>query len=599
MDIQANIILEIENKAKNENKKKIFSLNNNFNVNTEKELFYFYEYESINICLESNDKDAYLKLYEIDEKVKKLKVGEIYQLSSINTTDKMLVPGNYVLKVKTINNSFQTYFTVRPSAMSWEGLTNMRVYLESILKGLSHDVYKNKNIVTNDSKNNDWGFLEFYKYIEENYKNLDSILLNIFRDPIREITKKYSERDYSNKVDLKSQRWLVNKGMSLNSNTYNPTKFYEKYTDFTKDNYENKWLKKILSDMFLEMKNIENYYYNLLCKVLREEQTLCEKRSFLEEKDKNRFTSELFSKGFMKDRIRDLKEINRTSLKIDKRKKNLNYYLSNITKLRDKLAYYINDTWLKEINGYKEIIKPSFKVMKDRRYAEVYNFYEVLFELYDKGNSISKFPYKNTPKLFEYYVFLTIKQIIEDFGFIWIKGWLMDKDETFNCFNELPKNTKITLEKDNYTVSIQYEKRIEKNPTDLNNYELISNAYHRLPDIIVSIFKDSIFLESFIVEVKCRKFSYIYNEYAQTDTIEQVRDYLTVNIYDKITKRVKRNCINRVIIVYPMQEVNSKIQHEFYDINFIGIKPSIDCKKSEGYMELKSQVNEIMSFYNL
>lgn len=599
MDIQANIILEIENKAKNENKKKTFSLNNNFNVNTEKELFYFYEYESINICLESNDKDAYLKLYEIDEEVKKLKVGEIYQLSSINTTDKMLVPGNYVLKVKTINNSFETYFTVRPSAMSWEGLTNMRVYLESILKGLSHDVYKNKNIVTNDSKNNDWGFLEFYKYIEENYKNLDSILLNIFRDPIREVTKKYSERDYSNKVDLKSQRWLVNKGMSLNSNTYNPTKFYEKHTDFTKDNYENKWLKKILSDMFLEMKNIENYYYNLLCKVLREEQTLCEKRSFLEEKDKNRFKSELFSKGFMKDRIRDLKEIDRTLLKIDKRKKNLNYYLSNITKLRDKLAYYINDTWLKEINGYKEIIKPSFKVMKDRRYSEVYHFYEALFELQDKGNSISKFPYKNTPKLFEYYVFLTIKQIIEDFGFRWMKGWLMDKDETFNCFNELPKNTKITLEKDNYTVSIQYEKRIEKNPTDLNNYELISNAYHRSPDIIVSIFKDSIFLESFIVEVKCRKFSYIYNEYAQTDTIEQVRDYLTVNIYDKITKRVKRNCINRVIIVYPMQEVNSKIQHEFYDINFIGIKPSIDCKKSQGYMELKNQVNEIMSFYNL
>lgn len=599
MDIQANIILEIENKAKNENKKKIFSLNNNFNVNTEKELFYFYEYESINICLESNDKDAYLKLYEIDEEVKKLKVGEIYQLSSINTTDKMLVPGNYVLKVKTINNSFETYFTVRPSAMSWEGLTNMRVYLESILKGLSHDVYKNKNIVTNDSKNNDWGFLEFYKYIEENYKNLDSILLNIFRDPIREVTKKYSERDYSNKVDLKSQRWLVNKGMSLNSNTYNPTKFYEKHTDFTKDNYENKWLKKILSDMFLEMKNIENYYYNLLCKVLREEQTLCEKRSFLEEKDKNRFKSELFSKGFMKDRIRDLKEIDRTLLKIDKRKKNLNYYLSNITKLRDKLAYYINDTWLKEINGYKEIIKPSFKVMKDRRYSEVYHFYEALFELQDKGNSISKFPYKNTPKLFEYYVFLTIKQIIEDFGFRWMKGWLMDKDETFNCFNELPKNTKITLEKDNYTVSIQYEKRIEKNPTDLNNYELISNAYHRSPDIIVSIFKDSIFLESFIVEVKCRKFSYIYNEYAQTDTIEQVRDYLTVNIYDKITKRVKRNCINRVIIVYPMQDVNSKIQHEFYDINFIGIKPSIDCKKSQGYMELKNQVNEIMSFYNL
>ncbi|GAA0786365.1 DUF2357 domain-containing protein [Hathewaya limosa] len=599
MDIQANIILEIENKAKNENKKKIFSLNNNFNVNTEKELFYFYEYESINICLESNDKDAYLKLYEIDEEVKKLKVGEIYQLSSINTTDKMLVPGNYVLKVKTINNSFETYFTVRPSAMSWEGLTNMRVYLESILKGLSHDVYKNKNIVTNDSKNSDWGFLEFYKYIEENYKNLDSILLNIFRDPIREVTKKYSERDYSNKVDLKSQRWLVNKGMSLNSNTYNPTKFYEKHTDFTKDNYENKWLKKILSDMFLEMKNIENYYYNLLCKVLREEQTLCEKRSFLEEKDKNRFKSELFSKGFMKDRIRDLKEIDRTLLKIDKRKKNLNYYLSNITKLRDKLAYYINDTWLKEINGYKEIIKPSFKVMKDRRYSEVYHFYEALFELQDKGNSISKFPYKNTPKLFEYYVFLTIKQIIEDFGFRWMKGWLMDKDETFNCFNELPKNTKITLEKDNYTVSIQYEKRIEKNPTDLNNYELISNAYHRSPDIIVSIFKDSIFLESFIVEVKCRKFSYIYNEYAQTDTIEQVRDYLTVSIYDKITKRVKRNCINRVIIVYPMQDVNSKIQHEFYDINFIGIKPSIDCKKSQGYMELKNQVNEIMSFYNL
>ena len=48
-----------------------------------------------------------------------------------------------------------------------------------------------------------------------------------------------------------------------------------------------------------------------------------------------------------------------------------------------------------------------------------------------------------------------------------------------------------------------------------------------------------------------------------------------------------------------MQEVNLKIQHEFYDINFIGIKPSIDCKKSEGYMELKNQVNEIMSFYNL
>lgn len=599
MDIQANIILQIENKAKNENKKKIFVLNDDFNVNSEKELFYFYEYESINICLESNDKDAYLKLYDIDEKVKKLKVGEIYQLSSINTIDKMLVPGNYILKVKTINNSFQTYFTVRPSSMSWEGLTNMRIYLESILKGLSHDLYKNKNIVTNDSKNNEWGFLEFYKYIEENYKNLDRILLNILRDPIIEVTKKYSERDYSNKVDLKSQRWLVNKGMSLNSSTYNPTKFYEKHTDFTKCNYENKWLKKILTDIFLETKNIENYYYNLLGNVLREEQTLYEKRSFLEEKDKNRFTSKLFSKGFMKDQIRDLKEINRTLLKIDKRKKNLNYYLSNIIKLRDKLTYYINDTWLKEINGYKEIIRPSFKVMKDIRYAEVYNFYQALSELHKNKNNISKFPYKNTPKLFEYYVFLVVKQIIEDFGFVWMKGWLMDKNKTFNCFNELPKNTEIILEKDNYTVSIQYEKKIEKNPTNLNKYELISNAYHRSPDIIVSIFKDDIFLESFIVEVKCRKFSYIYNQYAQTDTIEQVRDYLTVNIYDKITKRVKRNCINRVIIVYPMQEVNSKIQHEFYDINFIGIKPSIDCKKSEGYRELKSQVDQIMCSYNL
>lgn len=574
--------------------------------NPPSKLFYFYEYQKVKLKFISDNKNDYIELesynnreldfYKNDYGTIKLTPEDELEISSGGDNEDMLVPGEYYIKVFKDDKAYESMYEVIPSNSDSSSIEYMRNYLEETLNSLSYNIYKERSI-KKDFSSSKMNF-DLQNYLDSECKLLFNYMNMIVHNPITDIQKKYKVKSYSRRPDSKSQRWAYSKGVRYNKEN-GENRFYEKHGYITYDVLENKNLKKILE-----------YIYDLIIDMnsdyIREISIIEKNIKILEEKYKNlQIRQDEISNtiGYSKMAYEiggELKFVE-NSIQSEEKKKNLiETYLYSVNKMKNQVGYYLNETWIKDIKsnfGQPILIKNIFR---NKNYIEIYELYNRLSIINENKYYKKEFAHRRTSNLFEIYVFLLIKEVFEELGFKWSKGWLKEVKNIESIINvNLDSGESITLEKGNIKVVMSYDKLIKRDidVKGSSKSQIISSfVNNRQPDILISIYKDSKFKKSIVIEAKYRRKNYIYNELNNTDVMYQVLAYRNFVYYDGDIKKVSMKHvkpIEKVFVMY-ISDDHSFVHDIYDDIEFIGISPTSKGIGSS-YEEVKNKISILLN----
>lgn len=626
MDIQINlkddnfIDLILKKYYLNNGKMILSTINNNrYNLKEYKdkflgdEVFVFNEYDIVELEFFSNNPqdelciECYCEENEENDDIKKLKSGEKAFISPGGDRDNMLVPGRYDVNLIRGNDAYYGFYFIKSSNTTWDSLIYMRNYIEDYVRGLSYDIYSRQNNKSNYISNVDQIFINKYIYLDKKKYVLMSSLDSIIKNPITNIKKTYSYTHRSKRPTNKSQRWINKKGYKFNQNIYQPEIFYEKKGIEYKNITENKFLKNIVQEIYniilklLDEFKIEYEYVN---KRINNYKVRTEKSRIRKQNaDREKYISKKTIYSIDGDLNISKNELDKWNLEL----KQIKEYIDNISKIKNSISFYLNESWLLNIENDLNYIAPS-KIIKNKYYNQVYEIYKYLSGCNKDGQNKVSFPYKKTSKLFEIYNFLLIKDIFEDMGFIWTEGWLKEKSNIVSFNGDLKSEDYIVLEYKNYKAKIVYDKIIERSKILTSNKSTKSqisakqNLKNIRPDIIIEFYKDDDFLEAIIVEVKYRKLKYIHNDVENTEVDEQLESYRELEYYDSNLKAIRSRMmpIAKVIAVYPDQKGAHKIVNSTYS-NVLFLPIMINKEDEDyihyGYENLKNEILEVIKPY--
>ena len=200
---------------------------------------------------------------------------------------------------------------------------------------------------------------------------------------------------------------------------------------------------------------------------------------------------------------------------------------------------------------------------------------------------------KKVTYLYEYFIYLAVIKVFRDSGFKLEK--CMFKDIIHGEFLEkIPKGCLAKFVKGKVEVRVWYEKELLSLPNESIEFSdgFYTHAPNKLPDIRVDYIYDNLVKKSVVVESKYRRYSYLWNEFYNTSTMIQIKNYKTTirHIYDK-NKRPK-DIVSKVVIVYPGEEgIPNVISKEFGDYIFLQLKPG-ENSDIYGIDELKKILEE-------
>lgn len=572
------------------------------------------EYCRIDISLYSDDDNAYLKVYSIDDIRGAEDIiipnNQKKTICNFENHKNKLVPGYYCYKLYLSDREINGIYFIKPSSVSWEGLINLREFLNSYLSGLAMNIYMYRK--TNKFKKNTSlppNIYIRYLYIQKNAEMLINNIKQIVNNPLTDLKKKYKESYYATNFDNKSQKWLVTKGILKNTNIYVPELVYSKHAMVDIDIPENRWVKKIIKSIIYFIFNIEN---KIQIQIKQKENNIEEKKKRVDELKKQfEFLKQSINAG--EGRKYEIKTDIRYTIEdikvVEKKHKLLHMKLLKIRKLKALLISFNKETWLEQICQEEQMVEPTIKLFKDYRYFMLYNFYrdiENLDMMESKFKDI-RFSYKDTPTLFEYYAVLLVIEILRDIGFDWIKGWLADSMFVVTHSVTLPTEEPFIFlsENKNIRIELYYEKEIrpDSEVMNANMSDFIRGSLrHYKPDILLATFDNSTneLLTSMIIEVKCYKSRYLVMEEKNIPSrvIEQVRDYSRIEYYDIKKQRKNRanEAIDKVVVVYPRQNFPEEYPYDDRDIKFIQIEANDkEVYKHYGYNELRNEIEEAIN----
>jgi len=575
----------------------------------------FFEYDKIVVKFESDDDNA---LLEIDSSISEepLQIRPSYDEEVILTEsgdhESMLTPGYYGIKVVTSSKTYDGLYLIKSKSVDWDGIIHLRRYLETVMSGLSQNLYIQRMVGQKNAYGDEnYSLSKMYSYIKNNIEIVINSIDSIIKNPLADMKKEYKEQYYSKKSDIKSQRWLCTKGLNKNKNIHLPDIVYEKRSFLNKDIAENCYIKQILQKILDYIISIESSYQiisNDLSKKIKMKYENYNSEKIILEKVK---ADRIVSSEYKYNKTKELEFLKNDIEKLVERSIFINETLLSLSKIKFILLQYINETWLNEIYNLHKKFKVSQKMLKDNRYNQIYDFYLNLFAIEQNEPKTRKpyFPSKNSPKLFEYYAVVLVLNVLIDSGFIWEKGWLADNiDEEF--FNgEIPTDKPfIFISSDSmYRIEVIYEKVVQSNTTvmDRNISDFVRmNATHYKPDIMISIFDNNTgeLLKTIVVEVKCCKSSNLQTKNGPSRAIEQVKNYYNFGYYDKDMlgrKKTKRAVVEEIIILYPKQEKIIQYQYDDLPLCFIQVEAteSNDITEHYGYAELKKELLSCLDYF--
>lgn len=558
------------------------------------------EFQKVSVTLESDHSQDYLEIetFDSDEK-KKVYAGQTITIINGNSED-MLVPGDYPIVVYTNEQKYEAMYRIAPHNLSWDAYFNLRSYIEEKVQGMSYNLLKNRSGALGDGFDHLPNDLRIFQYIQENSRYIKLQLQLIFQDPLYRLKKEYIERTGARKTDAKSQRWLATKGISRNSNTYMPIVVQERKAKLTFDTSENHWLKHMLSYARFSLRKIETKFYENIKIVEVQIQTIekeiknaeVNRQEILNQQYQNFKKLLLETNQLIKSKKAQLET---KEFKIKKLKEN--YEL--LKRLISTFALYEQEFWLQKLPKKISILKPTVRLLKDRRYSSLYRFYQALKDVQKKESSFQKqaFPYKHTALLFEQYSFFIVLDIITDLGFQQKEGLLVDALNNNELgLHELEEGQKVKFENSDVVIFVEYERKIF-NTSNPNESHFFSPGSSNHPDIFVTIYKKESMslLSGFALDAKYRGSMHLWNQNMVTDTISQLLDYKNISYYDAEKKSGLLPIAqeNDPIVLYPRQKgAKAKWRHH-YGIQFVQIEPSNPCDGEPfGYENLKGLVEE-------
>lgn len=593
-----------------------FTLNDFYKLFNNQSIFEFKEYDNVEIYFFTNNKDITIKVesyyqqnfykrnnrYDIEKNMIIIQSGESITLSPGGDSQDILVPGQYSIQICKKNEYFNGFFTIIPSTVDWETIVNIKYYLEKTVKGLSYNIYLEKK-VSRENSSNIYSNIELYRYLYGIQDKLLNALRCIINNPILDIKKEYIYRKYSKNPNSKSQRWLVKKGVKYSQNILMPDLFNEKYSYLTHENLENIILKKIIGYIQNILAEAEYEYVKRINSIDKQINEL----EFKKNNNENIYNSA--SNMHNTHEIKIIKEsrikgLEKEIIEFNDNKDFIRDNLNKLHKLKANVDYYMNETWLREIDLKYNTLDVTSKILKNHNYNDLYLIYNKLRNSNTNGGVDIVFPNKKTSKLFEIYSFLITKSLFEDIGFKWISGWLKSRDMDEILTGDLVSGDFIIMQKNQYKVIIEYDKYIgipdELKDANISQPATKADNKHRRPDILISLYEKDKLLGCEVIEVKYRRKFNIYNTKGiETDVCKQLSSYTGFDYYDAKMKRVRREKpVYKVLTLYPKQDKLGQYKHDTYDIEFIPIMPDKDdSSKYYGYDNLKREINEFLCFF--
>lgn len=597
MDTQIKLSFETSNIKGNKNPR-IIDINIINSTNDNDCIIEFQEYEDIKLYLESEREDDYVKIECFDDEELKTLYNNQSIIVSVKEEEHMLVPGYYPIVIKVNNKIYNRLYKINPSSIDWEGLVKIREYLESIMKGLAYNLYKER-LCGIQNEEIELNMYNIYDYLSKNEDHLISILDMIIKNPLEDIDKEYRISHINKKADYKSQNWLCRKGTLINQNIYQPDITYQKHSCLTKIIKENIWIKNILSEINIKMVDLEKEFTLLLQQKKRKIIDIENKLLILENNIK-----EIKNDYIISDKVKKEKKYRKNILESEKIKFNnninhLNNIVRNINRLRARLTFYEHETWLSKISRKKEILV-SDRLFRDHRYYYIYTVYKYLQQknIMDKNVIKSNITFKKTSKLYEYYIVVLLIDILRELGFEWEEGWIADYKNNNIYFKDLESGSKFIFKYISYKLEIRYDYEIRNKITDDNDFMCINDINCR-PDILICIYDENgDILNAMIIEVKCRKSGNIYSKKGDTRVMEQLKKYYSLACYNSKyqnkRRNLNRNIISKVVVTYPKQKFKVDFYDDVLNFEFIQISPSKEKNLTYGYSEMKKSVEEFL-----
>ncbi|ALP36583.1 hypothetical protein ASL14_10835 [Paenibacillus sp. IHB B 3084] len=272
--------------------------------------------------------------------------------------------------------------------------------------------------------------------------------------------------------------------------------------------------------------------------------------------------------------------------------------LQQILRIVSMFSRYLENGWLKDVKYVPVFKRPPLLVLRDQRYSVLYRLYKDIHTDMKRNpsNRQSTYPFKRSSVLMEVYSTCLVIDVLKELEFDWDSGWLADHYQE-QYVGELLTGERMIFRKDEYRLELIYDQEIPKRLNE-DEFGFIANNHSR-PDLRLDLYDtDGKLIKSLIIEVKYRKYRYLWNARLnrETDDFIQISDYNRI-LYRCPIERNRSNKIDKVITLYPKQTNGTAYEHK-YDktVTFIQVEP-IDPNSDEvsfGYGYLKKEIGEFI-----
>lgn len=561
MDTLSNIKLIIHEGSKGE-----YHINMNFfenieSINFKKDIIKIKEYHHVSI---ENSGDAKLyfdcfdvledRMLEKDEKgIKFLSNGRINLIDNqkINNT---LVPGYYLFKLKDKKEYFSV-IEIEPKNLDYVEWKKLYTEVDNFINGLSRSLLNKTHAKMVKSRNNS-NIYEKINYLIENYAKLILSLNAIKNNPRQIVSKKYNWIN-KNTASLIDKNSIKKQGKSPHMKDFLYS--YKRKIDYNIS--ENIWLKTKLIFLLSEINKIQLALNNI---------------NFEESIYKNI--------NIRNDRI--TYNISSTSQKVSSIKKNI------INLLEEEWLYYIKENLS---------TKPSKGALMNHNYNIIYKWVREFrkTELSVVFSKIIQNSWKRTDELYEIWCLIYLITSLIEKGYSPINGWIYSEEPEL----ELYEGTIIKLKKDKITLNIHYNSIIKAKSNETSiEHPLYTKASNNKPDIRIDIFVCEIYLKSIPIDAKYRRLKNITGK--KIGSLEQLlayKDRPNSKFHlqgAKSYKRKNHRIINKVIVLFPRDEKNSKTTSnlkEEFGIEFYELSP--DLINSSFIEMIENEINEMIEVY--
>ncbi|WP_042350780.1 hypothetical protein [Bacillus massiliigorillae] len=578
--------------------------------------------EAIDSCIEVNeyavvqvklispaDANAILKIETYDQnKVIDIREsdGEVTIMGGAKS-EYMLVPGQYYFEVYANRSKYVAYYNVKSKDFSNEALANLRLQVEKMAKGLSYEYTKESFGVPNLSINVNPTILQIIYFVLKQKKSIQQQLTSITKDPITDLVGEYKVTSYSRKPNYRSLRWQATKG-GRNTDMSQPRVHYEKHAQLSTANIENQWIRYIVKNMLLFVRELSLRFQEEVDSLTNElNQQRVQLAQIQSQKAINHpFGFERTLERVKREEHRVLEHIQVLKRKHKRRQKQqllLKQYIYMFTK-------FDNTSWVQSISPYKPR-KVSSRLLRDERYYRMYALYKDLIDLESKDN-MSKFSgvqFRKTWQLFEYFSLGLVITILQENGYVWEEGWLSSKGISSYSVNTLPSNTTLRFAKPNsdYYIEVVYEGEVETAIIE-RDYSRYFSHIGRRPDIRITIYHldGRLYSEKagIIIESKCRRHLYLINEGIDPDVKRQLRDFKNLEYFDSFAyernEQPVKTPIKQVIVIYPKQKGMDPVVYDYVygeGIVYLQVEPNDPYSEAQpfGYDALKCRLDAFLS----